>query len=386
MNQAMVRFIAESIGLNSPQQAQRHVVTGLAISAVGATLLSLFLLVAGDRLGQRFLGERLPPMMRILLVVWCIGVIAQTTIMDALRGYGRIRESVFLTGVLPSLMFALGLGTLRLLAGTCQVPAVVLLVAGTVWGGTAFAWVRLRRELKAPTTAGSTHNPLPELIRAAVPLLVTAITLYFLAQASIWITSWLFSGEQVALYGAASRLVTVVAIPLQIVNVFVPPAIAELHVLNKRDDLQRVLRTTATLAGLPSAMVLLFLIISGPHILSFLYGRFYSSAAPILVALSIGQLVNVLAGSCGMVLMMTGHQKAMMVISALVGTAVIPLSVYCGGRFGTTGIAWVAAAGLATQNLLMVLWARLRVGVWSMVDLRVFRLFSSVTEWLPWPT
>ena len=92
-----------------------------------------------------------------------------------------------------------------------------------------------------------------------------------------------------------------------------------MYVQGRRRELERALRATATLAGIPAFLVLaVFMSLGGP-ILGAVYGGYYQEGWLILAVLSVGQLVNVGLGSGGFVLMMTGRHMLMMYITVVCG-------------------------------------------------------------------
>jgi O-antigen/teichoic acid export membrane protein len=95
------------------------------------------------------------------------------------------------------------------------------------------------------------------------------------------------------------------------------------------------------------------------------YGDFYRQAAPILLVLSLGQVVNVWAGSCGMALMMTGHQTWVLRILMLKGFFLVIASLLVVQDHGAMGVAVVSAIGLVLQNALMLVAAKRKIGVWT---------------------
>jgi O-antigen/teichoic acid export membrane protein len=66
-----------------------------------------------------------------------------------------------------------------------------------------------------------------EVLEDAIPFLAIALTSFVLLSADIWILG--FFDEEVAVYGMASRLVTFVAMPLLVVNLVLPPIVAEMY-------------------------------------------------------------------------------------------------------------------------------------------------------------
>jgi O-antigen/teichoic acid export membrane protein len=132
---------------------------------------------------------------------------------------------------------------------------------------------------------------------------------------------------------------------------------------NKR--LQRTLQITAGLAGIPAAIMLVLFMFWGKDIMEIVYGEYYRSGNVILVILSAAQLFGVWAGSCGIVLNMTGHQGTMMRISVLMGLLTILGVWLVVAKYGSTGVASVSAATTILQNLLMLIAVKKKCGLWT---------------------
>jgi O-antigen/teichoic acid export membrane protein len=173
------------------------------------------------------------------------------------------------------------------------------------------------------------------------------------------------SRDEVALYGAAWRLAQVVALPIAIANAVIPPLIAELHAGKQKAELERLLRRSASWGGIPATVACLLAVIAGGGILSLVYGQFYRAAALPLALLSIGQAANVLAGSSGFALMMTGNEKTMLATTFASGAFFFMGELLATPRLGTGGAAGVAAGAMILQNVLMLLFVRKRLGIWT---------------------
>jgi len=169
--------------------------------------------------------------------------------------------------------------------------------------------------------------------------------------------------DEVAVYGAAMRLMSLVSMPLLIVNGVVPPIIAQMYAQRKTAELERILRTTATFAGVPSLIVLVIFVFWGGDVLSMIYGPSFLQASGILLFLSVGQMVNVWAGSCGLTLMMTGHQIEILVITLLTGFVTTIMALITVQPWGGLGVAGSAMAGMILQNSAMLGMTYRRVGI-----------------------
>ncbi len=116
-------------------------------------------------------------------------------------------------------------------------------------------------------------------------------------------------------------------------------------------------------------------VVGGGPIISFVFGDYYREGALILAVLSLGRLAQVWSGACEQTLMMTGHQVTMMSLTLLGGALIVVGAVLTVQAYGALGVAGAAAAGLAIQNVLMVLFVRARVGVWTHISFsRIFSL------------
>jgi O-antigen/teichoic acid export membrane protein len=153
--------------------------------------------------------------------------------------------------------------------------------------------------------------------------------------------------------------------PLMILSLVVTPLIAEMYAQRRRTELERTLRTMATLGSIPASLVLATFVLLGGPILGLVYGDYYRTGATVLALLSLGQLVNVWTGCCTTTLMMTGHQLAMMTITMVCGSLTIVAILLVVGPYGSTGVAVATAAGLGLRNILMWLGARAATGMWT---------------------
>src|SRR3712207_8418435 len=77
-----------------------------------------------------------------------------------------------------------------------------------------------------------------------------------------------------------------------IVTAVAPPLIAEMYFQGRRDDLERALRTMATITGIPALLASMACIFFAGPILGLVYGKHYREAALALALLSIGPLVR----------------------------------------------------------------------------------------------
>jgi O-antigen/teichoic acid export membrane protein len=248
------------------------------------------------------------------------------------------------------------LGVLWLTKGHATLDTALMLgVSSALISLLLGGWLLQRKVAHLPVRGEKGHTVgLREILQVAWPLTVTNLTLFVLTQAPLWILGAFRPPEEVAVYGAASRAVVLVAMPLTVANSVLPPLIAEMYPQGRKRELERTLRTVATVAGIPAFLTLAAFILFGGPILGLMFGDNYRGGAPILALLSLAQLVNVWSGSGSITLSYTGHQATMMTLTIAGGLFTVLAGLAVVGPYGVEGVAASVAAGIAGYNL--VLW------------------------------
>lgn len=364
LSQAVVRLVAESLASERPGQAANTIRFILRSGALGALLLAgVLALGVGSWLAHRIFDSALMASVIGLAALWVVVLTLQNLLAESFRGFHEIRLATLFGGVITSVLSALLFAGLWIVQGHSNLEQVIVLsvIAGAT--NAMIAYLLLRGKLKPFNTKNDFKGK--EVFRIAWPLWVTNLTLIVLLQADLWIMGMFRPQEEVAIYGAALRFVVLVTMPLMIVNSVVSPVIAEMYTKGRRKDLQEILRAAATTASIPAFVVVIVFTLFGSPILSLVYGEFYRDGVTVLTLLSLGQLVNVLAGSCGLVLMMTGFQASMMWITIVCGLLTVTGATLLVEQYGANGVATVAAVAMMTQNGLMLLFCKLKTGMWT---------------------
>jgi O-antigen/teichoic acid export membrane protein len=354
-----VRLVSEALALKSPGRAKQAMYAALRIVAFAAFIYAALLCLPPVQavLAQLLQFDLNVPILA-LLFAWTVGLALQSLLAELFRGmHDILRASIFggLCSSLLSLMALVGslvLFTPSLLVFVGLVVSATLL-ASAVAGSSLY---RLTRHLpRGPESAWRS------VLSLSLPFWGTSVVLVVLGQADLWILNQLSNSESVALYGAATRLTQLLTLPLLVINAALIPVISEQHALGQHQRLQEVLRTSAAMAALPAILALLLFAVAGSWLLGLFFGDVYRQAHGLLVILAAGQCVNVLGGSAGYTLLMTGHQRDMFLITVASGAAMCVLAVALGSQLGATGVAIGAATGLAVQSLVMcwAVWRRL---------------------------
>ena len=365
LEKTVVRFVAAARATGNDGRVRRTVVLVFVIGTLAsAAIAAVLVLGLGHFLAVRVYHSQAVAGVIALAAVW-IGVNALLSLTaETFRGFKRFWPATVYSGLAVDVLLVLAFGPLWV-AGVrpSLAQAVGLTVAMT---GVALAvgigdlW-RTVSPLRGEGTAG-----FREVTAVSVPLLISNVANFAVGTGvDLWVVGHFSTTSDVALYGAASRLVFFVATPLIVVSQVVPPIIAELHARGERDQLERTLRSVSTVAGLPAALVLAAFIAAGGSILSIAYGPYFRDAATVLVILSVARLTAVCTGSSGVTLMMTGHQRTMMLITVGSGAFALVAEILLAPRYGITGVAAATCTAQIMLNVLQLVFARIHVGIWT---------------------
>jgi O-antigen/teichoic acid export membrane protein len=155
---------------------------------------------------------------------------------------------------------------------------------------------------------------------------------------------------QLAEFHIAARVTILVSLILIVVNSVTAPAYAKYFRENDVDGVRRLSETAASLLFLLClGPVFLFLFFPG-QILS-IFGKGYVSAADILVILLVGHLVNIMSGSVGYILMMSGNSD-MYKSNTFLGAVTVTVVAFCLiPIYGGVGAAVATSCGMCVKNI-----------------------------------
>lgn len=384
LNRVVVRFVAESVGLDQSGRTRHVVSTVFRLGGLGALGVGLAYLLFGDILGANLLNA--PDLVAVtgLVAGWMVVATLQFLIAETFRGFHDIRLATIAggsSGTAGGLVGGLGAGILLLASlsllwlfkGQAMLATVLFLA---VCSGAANAllagWILYRKVAAlSPRGVGSEKVWLDfgEMLRAGWPLLIINLTVVLILQADIWILGIFRSQEEVAIYGAASRLAVATLLMTGVLYAVLPPLIAEKYATGEIAILERILRAGATVtAVIAFPLCIAFVLVPG-KILGLVYGDYYESGGWVLGLLSIGLFVNVVTGMRGYVLTMTGNERTQLVISVVGGAVNVLLCTLGAIYWGVYGVAVAAMSAMILQCLTELIAVYSRHGIWTYASL-----------------
>jgi len=365
LQQTTTKMIAENVSTVRKFDTQSIVLISILIAVAFAFVLAA-LLYGGmfEIFEKKILGESVHEMIVYYLCAWLLFLIVQNLYVGIYRGFHNIKMASLLNGSFYNVSLIILIAIAVYFLPNIYLHQVIFLSMLSVFISVVLA-IYFLRDVHKKTTIKLSSELRKVLVTTAWPIWVTSIVLFMLTQLDIWIIGVYLENDMVAIYGAVYRVVLLIAMPLIIANSVLPPIVAESYAGGNLFKLEKTIRIVSALASIPSIFVLIIIYAWGGDILILLFGEFYGDGYLPLVILGFGQCVNVVAGSCGVVLMMTGKERVMMSITILSGVIMFLLSITLVNLYGLAGAAFAVSFSIILQNIMMVLAVRKIHGIWT---------------------
>jgi len=168
--------------------------------------------------------------------------------------------------------------------------------------------------------------------------------------------------EAAGIYAIPSKVVNLIGLGLGAVNVIMAPIIAQLFVQDRKKELQYAVTLASRFIFLFTFLASGFILIANRWILG-LFGAEFVAGSTILTVLTVGQIINALAGSVGLLMTMTGHERE---AARIVGGSVVlnvALNYLLIPHYGAVGAAAATALAFAVWNVIMIVYVRRNLGI-----------------------
>ena len=270
-----------------------------------------------------------------------------TLLAECLKGLKRVRNSMLVSGVLFPLVALSVLWPLTSMFGT--LGAAMAYTFGTAVSALvgALMWRRNSRQFVATAPNFDRQT----LWQSSRPLWVMSIiNRGFLPWAPLFLLGIWGSTEDAGVFGAATRIAMLITFFLTAVNTVIAPKFAELHAKGDIEMLGHLARRFALLTTVAASPLLLLLILAGDWVMS-MFGPEFTRGGTALAILAVGQAVNTMTGSVGILLIMTGNEKCIR-DSTIIGLIVLFLASYALILpFGLIGAALSSALSIICINI-----------------------------------
>ena len=297
------------------------------------------------------------------LILFCLPMYTLVDIQDSIaRGYGWMRIALLPPYILrPALL---------LLAMAAAFAAGMEMTAATAAGAAIFScWVsamiqawQLKRGVAADMDPGPRAYQTGLWVRTALPLLLVNGFEMLLQNTDILVLSRYVDPSQVAVYFAAVKIISLVALVHFAVGAASAKRFSALNARGERDELQGAVYDAVKWTFWPSLAGAAVLLVFGKPLL-WLFGAEFTSSYPVMFVLAAGLLIRAAVGPVELILNMLGEQKTCAAV--LFGSAGLNLALNFAliPAYGLMGAGVATAVSMAFGAVTMAVAVRMRLGL-----------------------
>lgn len=298
----------------------------------------------------------------LVFSLWTIPVLALVNLqLEVIRGFQQIILA-FAPSLIVQPLLLVGMAAVWRSQRPLDSTVTLALSLGALLIVLALQWGLFQQTLDRRVRQARPRYEIVKWWRMAPPLVLLGGAHMVLSQTDTLMIGAFLNAEQVGIYGAAVKTSSWVPFILMSVNAVAAPLIATLYAQGDRQGLQQLVSAIARWMFYPTLAISLGLIVFSEPILR-LFGAEFVAAKWALVALILGQLVNVGAGSVGYLMTMTGHQNQSALVMAASALVNVILNVIGLQVMGIVGAAIATALSMALWNVWLYGLVTRRLGV-----------------------
>lgn len=265
---------------------------------------------------------------------------------EMLKGLKHIRDATLIQGIGVNGLSLIGL---YLVGSSLGVSGAILAftIAAAV---TSIAGFWLWSSASAGARGVTGHFDTGKMLGSSMPLLWISVIGLVISTASTFILGVLGTKADIGIFGVASRTAILISFLMIAVNSIAAPKFAALYRLGDMEALGSTARSSAKLLTVLVAPVLLFFMIFPSSVMG-LFGEQFRQWGNVLRILAAGQFANVVTGSVGYLLMMSGNERLLRKNIAYTALLNLLLNLLLIPVMGVMGAAIATSVSLALQNL-----------------------------------
>jgi O-antigen/teichoic acid export membrane protein len=225
----------------------------------------------------------------------------------------------------------------------------------------ALIFIRLRaRDILSSAVVHVETREHDDLMRS---MWVTNFLNIFLRNADVLIIGALTDFASTGIYIAATRVASLAAAPVMVLDRIVAPPIAEAAELGDHARLTSSSWEYAILSTVASFALVVFIGGWGSHFISILFGNKYEDALILTWILLIGHAANALTGPTGVLLSMAGSHRILVLIAGIGAVIYVALLYLLVPQYLVVGAATAFAITHTAKAIMQVFFVRRRLGI-----------------------
>lgn len=372
LDQTTLKLVAANIHQDdgSIQATVTYTKKVVLLSGIAGTAI---VMLSSDWLANIFFGTSDMSLVILLMSAAIIPLSLTTLYAEALRGLKRVNAYTMLHGVMIPLLSILLLLLYRFWNDNIVTGAAAYLSASIF--AFLFARVTWKRTTATLKPAGSiTTQKKHEIFNTTHALAWIAIVSVAMSFTETFILSFFHDEVSVGLYAAALRLALIPNFIIIAFNSILAPNFASLYQQKKTSEIEALIRQSVLVMFALTLPVVMVFVLFPASVLS-IFGQEFEGGSTALILLSIGQLINIIAGPVGILLQMSGHEKSFRNNVLFSAAITLILAILLIPPYKVLGASLSAVIGILILNVLSVFSVYRKLGINSL-PIRITVLLS----------
>ncbi|WP_245428899.1 lipopolysaccharide biosynthesis protein [Rhodoplanes elegans] len=328
----------------------------LAQGAVAGALLAAVVLALGRHVPVHFLVP-------FLIAAATLPAFTLSMVQDGMaRSFDWIDLALIPLFIVQPLLILAVMGGLHATGGAIDAVAVLATTGGAMWLVTLVQAVLMRRRLAGTVPAGPRRYDMRYWLKTSLPIFVVDGFFLLLFYVDILVLQLYVGPQDVAIYYAASKTLSLVHFISYAVGAAVAHRFSAYHVAGEREKLKSFVGDAVRWTFWPTLAFGVVLAALGLPILR-LFGPGFDAGYPLILIIMIGLLARGAVGPAERLLNMTGHQSLCAVVYATALAVNVILCVVLIPRFGIFGAGWATAAAVVVESMMLFVMVKRRLGL-----------------------
>jgi len=255
---------------------------------------------------------------------------------------------------------------LMLLGNPVTALTTAIAAVGATWIVALYQFAGLRERLKNTVPIGPRRIDLNTWLAISLPMLLVEGFLQLITSADVIMVSFWHDPDDVAIYFAASRTLSLVHFVYFAVRAASAHRFAQFVHTDDKEGLAAYVRQATVWTFWPSLAAGVGLLVVAPFLLSF-FGKDFSAGYPLIAVLLIGVLARASVGPADALLNMTGHQRSCAGIYAATFGVNVLLNLVLIPQFGLIGAAFATSLAILFEAVCLATCVRKKLDLQSFI-------------------
>jgi O-antigen/teichoic acid export membrane protein len=229
-----------------------------------------------------------------------------------------------------------------------SLPIIAYVLA--IFTGAIFSYILWKKQSRLDSSHVSNEISTRNILHVSIPMLLSSSMLMITHWTNTLMLGMFRPEAEVGIFNVAVKISTATSFTLIAINTITAPKFAEFYGRRDYIGLEKFVQQSTKLIFWTSFPILLVIVFSPSFILG-IFGEEFKTGAFALLLLTIGQFINSVSGSVGILLNMTGRHKVFQYIMLTTAFLNVILNALLIPKYGINGAAIVTMVSFAFWNL-----------------------------------